>query len=139
MIASPGGTSAAGAHPRDHLVGRPRPHEVDDAQRLAQAEQVGVRVHHPGDDGAPARVEPLGAWTRQRQRPARAAHERDAAVLHRHGHGQGPRRVPRVDAGVGDDEVDGSLLRRQGAEREEQQEKGSHHGPGAWCGVRRAW
>ena len=108
----------------DHLIVRAGAHEVDDAPRGAEAEQVGVRVHHSRNDGLAVEVELLGARTREDLGATCAADEDHAAVANRHGCGDRPVVVHRVDAGVGDDQV-GRLLgcecRRDGEGKQGQQ------------------
>ena len=96
---------SAGRDARDDLVERSRVGEVDVAKKVAEAEEVRVRVHHARDDGMPGEVEHLGGGSAKEQRFAHRADELDLAVAHRHRRDEGMAIVDGVDPGVGDDEI----------------------------------
>ena len=113
---------------RDDLVVARRAGEIHDRERGAEARNVAVRIDHAGDDGAPAEVEHLRLRSPERERAARVTGERDAAAAHRERLHHGTRLVHRIDAGVGDDEIGGRLLRgeRRSCEREGEAKEAFH-------------
>ena len=111
MIHCPAGAVFARAATREMTSsydGGPR--EIDALQRLAEPEQMRVRIDEARIRGRTVQIEHARRRPLEQHRIARRAHEHEFSAAHRERLGDRARLVDGVDAAAGDDEIRG--LRR---------------------------